>query len=54
MIPSVVGSVSIPTNPFSDILLASSGDGGSTWSAPVRVDDNVEDGTQIMMEQIPC
>lgn len=30
---------------FSDILLASSTDGGNNWSAPVRVNDNAEDVT---------
>lgn len=30
---------------FSDILLSSSTDGGATWSAPVRVNNNFEDGS---------
>jgi hypothetical protein len=30
---------------FTDILLTTSADGGNTWSAPVRVNNNVEDGT---------
>jgi hypothetical protein len=39
-------STPIQTYHFTDILVASSTDGGATWSKPVKVNDNVEDGSQ--------
>jgi hypothetical protein len=38
-------SVPVQTYHFTDILLSSSADGGLTWSKPVRVNNNIEDGS---------
>jgi hypothetical protein len=32
---------------FTDVLLTSSSDGGNNWSSPVRVNNNVENGTRV-------
>jgi hypothetical protein len=38
-------STPAPTYHFTDILLSSSADGAATWSKPVRINDNREDGS---------
>ena len=38
-------STPVPTYHFTDILLSSSADGAATWSKPVRINDNLEDGS---------